>query len=226
MEKYIEDISELNLAEEINRGSCSSIYRLDSLLLFKFFNEDYRDLSDSINLEFLDTISTISSISDLHFVARGIDVYRSSSELFGYTMKEINASKLDEVSDDALVFDIILGFEKLKTDIRRLSDNYVKTEDIGGDNILYNGNMYLLDLDLSLVNKGYVPDELYFLTRQNVFRCVFDRITGCKFKDMVSNDDYFEYCNKIIDFTANAVGYYPKTVSEFKGAYQKTIGLQ
>lgn len=226
MEKYIENINELNLGESINRGSCSNIYRFDTALLFKLFNEDYRDLRESINLEFLETISTISSISDLNFVARGIDIYRSSSELFGYTMKEIDAYKLEDISDDTLIFNLLLGFEGLKEDIRLLSENYVKTEDIGGDNILYNTDMYLLDLDLSVVSKGYVPDELYFLTRRNVFSCLFNRITGCKFKDRIFNDDYFGYFNELVDVTANMVGYYPKTISEFKSAYQKTIGFQ
>ena len=228
MEKYIKGINELNLNGVFNNGSCSKIYRFSPGVLFKLFNDDYRDLRDFINLDFLETISTISSIDDLNFVSKAIDIYRNNYELYGYTMKEIDALPLDDIPLDTLVVDLLLGFENLKFDIRKLADHYVKTEDIGGDNVLYNKNMYLLDLDLSLVDKNYIPDELYWLTRRNIFRCVFNKITGCSFNDKVSNDDYLEYSKRLIDTTANMVGYCPRTICEFKSAYQKvnkkTIG--
>lgn len=221
MEKYIKDINELKLHKLFNSGSCSEIYRVSSDILFKLFNNEYRDLRDAINLEFLETIRTISSIDDLNFVSKAIDIYRSDYQLYGYTMKEIDALGLDALPVDTLVLDLLLGFENLKFDIRKLADNYVKTEDIGGDNILYNKNMFLLDLDLSLVDKNYIPDELYSLTRRSVFRCLFNKITDCSFNDNVLNDDYFEYSKKLIDTTANMIGYYPKTIETFKKAYQK-----
>ena len=76
----------------------------------------------------------------------------------------------EDLADDTLVSDLMLGFDGLKYSVRKLSDNHVKTEDIGGDNILFNGDMYLLDLDLSLVDKRFVPDELYEATRRNIFK--------------------------------------------------------
>ena len=214
-------MSDLNLGEIINGGSCSDIYNFSPGVLFKAFNDDYRDLNDSINLEFLDTIKTISSISNLDFTVKAIDIYRSRFELFGYTMEEINALKFEDLSDEILVFDVILAFERLKSDIRKLSDYYVKTEDIGGDNILYNGNMYLLDLDLSLVDKRYVPDELYQNTRKNIFKCLFYRLTGSGFDGNVLNDDYVEYINRVLDDSSNVAGVEPKTIGEFKRVYQK-----
>ena len=121
MEKYIESISELNLGKVINGGSCGSIYNFAPGVLFKMFNEDYRDLEDSINLEFLDTIKTISSIDYLPFVVRALDIYRSDSEVFGYTMNEIVADQLDFVSDSVLVSDFVLGFERLKKKYKNIS---------------------------------------------------------------------------------------------------------
>ena len=81
--------------------------------------------------------------------------------------------------------------------------------------------MYLLDLDLSLVDKRYVPDELYQETRRCVFKSVFYRMTGEVFKGRVLNDDYLGYVNEVIDNSSNIVGNEPKTIGEFRKVYQK-----
>lgn len=222
MEKYIESIDELNLGKKIGGGSCSEVFYMEPGVLFKRFNEDYADLSDPINVEFFETIKTISGIDYLPFIIRGKDIYRSRDELFGYSMDEVCALELDDISDDTLVTDLMSGFEGLRPGIRNLSDNFVKTEDIGGDNIMFNGNMYLLDLDLSLIDSRYIPDELYEDTRRKVFRSLFKRITGEYYSGNVSNDDYLAYMSDFIDCLSNSSNYQVKTIRDVKKTYKKT----
>ena len=50
MEKYIENVEQLNLGPRVAGGSCSNIYLFSDKLYFKMFNEDYSDLSDPINV--------------------------------------------------------------------------------------------------------------------------------------------------------------------------------
>ena len=221
MERYIESIDEINLGRKIGGGSCSEVFEMEPGVYFKRFCEDYADLSDPINIEFLDTIRTISGIDYLPFVIRGKDIYRSRKELFGYSMDEVLALELEDLSDDTLVSDLILGFDGLKYSVRKLSDNHVKTEDIGGDNILFNGDMYLLDLDLSLVDKRYIPDELYEVTRRNIFRSLFKRVTSCNFTGDVSDDDYAYYMSSIIDRCSNYANRELKTIGEVRSNYPK-----
>ena len=130
--------------------------------------------------------------------------------------------ELDDISDDTLVTDLMSGFEGLKPGIRNLSDNFVKTEDIGGDNIMFNGNMYLLDLDLSLIDSRYIPDELYEETRRKVFRSLFKRITGEYYSGNVSNDDYLAYMSDLVDYLSNSSDYQVKTIGDVKKTYKKT----
>lgn len=222
MEKFINSFDDIKLGRKIGGGSCSEIYEFSGGVYFKKFCEDYCDLTDPINIEFLETIRTISEIDFLPYIIRATDIYRNDMLLFGYTMDEVSGDILDDVSDDVLVFDIMSGFENLKPGIRKLSDNFVKTEDIGGDNILYNGNMYLLDLDLSLVDKRYIPDELYENTRRSVFRSLFKRVTGSNFTDIVKYDEYGHYIEKIVDNCSNCVDFEVKTIEQLKTAYQKT----
>ena len=222
MEKYIESVSELNLGKKIGGGSCSEVFEMDEGIYFKKFNEDYSDLTDPINQEFFEVIKTISGIDYLPFIIRGKDVYRSKDELFGYSMDSVSALELEDVSDDTLVSDLMIGFEGLKVGIRGLSDNFVKTEDIGGDNIMFNGHMYLLDLDLSLVDRRYVPDELYESTRRRVFNSLYNRITGEVFNGNVSNDDYLAYMSSFLEQLSNSSDSSVKSIGDVKKVYKKT----
>lgn len=223
MEKYIESISELKLGRKIGGGSCSEVFYMEPGVLFKRFCDDYTDLNDPINMEFFETIKTISGIDYLPFIIRGKDIYRSRYELFGYSMDEVDALELDDISDDTLVTDLMIGFEGLRPGIRSLSNNFVKTEDIGGDNIMFNGDMYLLDLDLSLVDSRYIPDELYESTRRNVFKSLFKRITGEFYSGNISNDDYLAYMSEFIDSLSNSSNFQVKTIRDVKKTYKKTI---
>lgn len=221
MEKIIDDVSQLNLGRKIGGGSCSEIFEMTPEIYFKKFCEDYVDLCDPINLEFFEVIKTISDIDYLPGIIRAIDIYRGKSHLFGYSMDRVDALELGNIPDSVLISELMDSFERLKPSIRTLSSNFVKTEDIGGDNILFNGNMYLLDLDLSLVDKRYIPDELYEATRRSIFGSLFNRITGYSYSDAVVNDDYVEYINKVINICSNYVNEEISSIGDFKRAYSK-----
>lgn len=113
MDKYVRGIEELNLGKRISGGSCSDIFEFGEKTYFKLFNEDYRDLDDSINVEFYDTISYLSGLKGMRFIVRGDNIYRSSNELFGYSMGVIDARGLNDVSDEKLVDDVFTGFRLL-----------------------------------------------------------------------------------------------------------------
>jgi hypothetical protein len=99
---------------------------------------------------------------------------------------------------------------------------YVKTEDVGGGNILYNGNMYLLDLDLSLVDRRYVPDELYERCLHSVLCSVRGRMFGDeRYNDKVKDGDYLGYFNLFREICSEDIGEDIKTIGQFRGAYQK-----
>ena len=226
MDKYISSIRQLNLGKKINGGSCSSIYEFTSDLYFKYFAEDYRDLSDEINIEFYEVIKHISEITGMPYIVRAKDIYRSQSELFGYSMPIINGVNFRTISDKTYVRDILNGFKPLTKDIRVLSENYVKTEDIGGDNILYNGFMYLLDLDLSLVDKRYIPDELYERTMSSLLCGIKTKLLDDpRYDDKVQVDDWENYFNRLIEISSTILGEETTTISDLKKGYQKVKSI-
>lgn len=98
----------------------------------------------------------------------------------------------------------------------------MKTEDIGGDNILFNGFMYLLDLDLSLVDKRYIPDELYERCVNSVLCGVRSKLLGeARYGDVVSPDECDEYFDNLREMCSDALGRNVKTIGEMRTGYQK-----
>ena len=222
MEKFIGGIDDLNLGRNVAGGSCSGIYEFGEDSYFKMFDEDYWDLSDSINMEFYTTIKTLSEISGMPFIIRGKDIYRSEEQLFGYSMPIVDALELHSVSDDVLIEEIFKGFYFLRKDIRVLAENYVKTEDVGGDNILSNGSMYLLDLDLSLIDRNCLPSELYDRCVNSVLCGIRGRIFGDeRYQDKVSGDSCDEYLENWREVCSEALGRDAKTISDMREGYSK-----
>lgn len=226
MDKYISSIDELNLGKKINSGSCSSIHEFTPGLYFKRVEEDYQDLTDEINIEFYEVIKHLSEIAGMPYVVRAKDIYRSQRELFGYSMPIIQAQSFRTISDEVLVRDVLNGFKPLTKDIRVLADNHVKTEDVGGDNILYNGFMYLLDLDLSLVDKRYIPDELYERTMGSVLCGIKEKVLGdSRYDDAVNVEDWENYLNKFIEMSSTVLGEEVRTIKDMQKGYQKVKSL-
>ena len=222
MDKYISSINELNLGKKINGGSCSDIYEFTPSFYFKKFTEDYEDLTDEINIEFYETIKYLSEIKGMPYIVTAQDIYRSQESLFGYSMRIIAAKNFRTISDETHVRDILNGFKPLRKDVRVLSENHVKTEDIGGDNILYNGFMYLIDLDLSLVDKRYIPDELYERTMNSLFCGIKTKLLDDpRYNDTVQVDDWENYFNRFVEMSSTVLGEETTTINDLKRGYQK-----
>ena len=226
MEKYISNINELNLGNKIAGGSCSDIFEFGQGKYFKRFLSDYQDLTDPINIEFYEVIKYLSELKGMPLIIRGEDIFRSKDKLFGYSMPIINAQELIKLSNDVLVDDILEGFRLLEPDVRTLADNFVKTEDVGGGNILFNGKMYLLDLDLSLVDKRYIPDELYHRTINSLLCSIRQKLLDdARFDDVVSPEKSNEYLQRLKEICSTALNQEVKTISEMKHGYQKVKSL-
>lgn len=222
MDKYIRGIEELNLGRRIGGGSCSNIYEFEKDTYFKEFDEEYRDLSDPINVEFYETISGLSSIKGMPFIIRAIDIYRSLDEIFGYDMPSVAAIELQSISDGVFVNDLFNSFLMLRKDLWVLAENFVKTEDVGGGNILYNGNMYLIDLDLSLIDPRYIPEELYCRSVNSVLGGIRECVLGDKkFGDVVKPENCEGYLYHLKDICAYGLGRKVSTIGDMRQGYQK-----
>ena len=222
MDKYISSIDKLNLGKIINSGSCSDIHQFIPNFYFKKFKSDYQDIKDPLNAELLEVLRYLSELKNMPYIVRAKDIYLSPTTLFGYSMPKIEAKSLDDIEDNILVSDLLTSFSLLSQDVYTLSKHYVKTEDIGTNNLLYNGLMYMIDLDLSLVDKRYIPDELYERTMYSLIYSLNKvLLDDYRYSDKINVNDWENYYKYLRELSSTELNQEAETIFEMKRGYQK-----
>ena len=107
-----------------------------------------------------------------------LDIFCTSKELYGYTSKIMPGVPIDSLPPNTELRLIKESLKSIKSDIRKLANQGIKTEDIGGDNILFSDHMSIIDLDLSLVAKTASPDYLYTRTMNQILKSTIHTLIG------------------------------------------------
>lgn len=235
MSKIISSLSGLNLTTPVNGGSCSKIYKVAPDEYFKLLNEDYRDLSEPENVEVLETLLELQQVASPS-LATPVTIYSSKDVLFGYTSKIMPGLSLEDLPENTRLFLIREALKGIKPEIRNLALQGIKTEDIGGDNILLSDHMSIIDLELSLVAKDESPDYLYSKTMNQILNSTIYNSIGPKasnniqtseiasLKEALRNgesDSFEELFDLMVTELENASNREIKTIGESKKAYQK-----
>lgn len=174
MQTIVNSLSDLNLAEKdiVAKGSCSTIYQYNPDEYLKVLNEDYHSLQAKENHEVLNTLERLSQITTTPSIATPTNIFRSSEELYGYTSKIMPGTILEELPRDTKINVIKNALNTIKNEVRTLSEYHIKTEDIGGDNILFSDRIHLIDLELSLVDEDTDEEILYRRTMRSILNSI------------------------------------------------------
>lgn len=236
MSRIVNSLEGLDLKSPIFAGSCSKIYKVANDEYFKLLNEDYRDLHEPENKEVLETLIELQQISDAPSLALPITIYCSEDNLFGYTSKIMPGLSLDDLPEDTSISLISHALETIKPEVRELSKHGIKTEDIGGDNILFSDHMSLIDLELSLVSKDASSDYLYTRTMNQILNSTISATVGSKVEESIStstmfsfknalktgeSDNFEQFFDLVIHELEVSSGKTIKTLGESKTAFQK-----
>ena len=235
MSKIISSISGLNLTTPINGGSCSKIYKVAPDEYFKLLNEDYRDLYEPENVEVLETLLELQQVKTPS-LAIPVTIYWSKEQLFGYTSKIMPGISLEELPENTKLSLIRDSLKGIKPEIKELAKQGIKTEDIGGDNILLSDHMSIIDLELSLVAKDASSDYLYSKTMNQILNSTILNSIGSKvannfqtaeiiaLRESLRNgesDNFEQLFDLMITELENTSNQEIKTIGESKKAYQK-----
>ena len=235
MSKIINSLAGLDLKTQVNGGSCSKIYKVSPTKYFKLLNEDYRDLSEPENKEVLETLLELQQVSSPS-LATPVTIYCTKDSLFGYTSQIMPGTSLEELSKNTSLSLIRNSLSKIKPEIRALARQGIKTEDIGGDNILLSDHMSIIDLELSLVSKEATPDYLYLRTMNQILNSTLYNTVGTNIDKTLGttqitslrealksgqSDNFEQLFELIIKELENSSGKEIKTIGERRIAYQK-----
>ena len=180
MQTIINSLADLKLQDKniVARGSCSTIYSYNEEEYFKLLAEEYYSLAEKENQEVLYTLEELSKITNVPSIAVPRNIFRSPKKLYGYTSKIMPGVSLEKIPKDTKVEKLKEALNKIKKEVRILSQHHIKTEDIGGDNILFSDHISLIDLELSLVDEETEVNVLYRKTMRSILNSVITNSFG------------------------------------------------
>ena len=127
-------------------------------------------------------------------------IYTNGDYTLGYTMDYIHAYNLELIQLDFSLSDFIIALDRLKEDLKRLTENGIVICDVNSRNILYDGKFHVIDTDLFTTeeksgfnpegNEKYLSEYLYYYVTEENNRYEFDDL-------LFSNDELYYVDKKI-----------------------------
>jgi len=169
---------ELHLPDkEFNHGFLGVIYLYGKNTLFK-------DLRGSGYITILDKLM---NIKDTKYLVLPKDIYIDSEDVIGYTMKRIYGTSLDKVNLDTDVSILLNRFRLLLKDIYILSKNNLVNPDFSPKNILFDGYMYGIDFDNSVILTSV--EEAYHIMSFDIFTVLLNYFINYNYHFIKENND-------------------------------------
>lgn len=184
----VKNISELNLPKkEFNHGYRGIIYEYGKNILFK-------DLQGS---GYIDILEILMELKNTKYLVLPKDIYVNDIDVIGYTMKRINGNTLDNTPLDTEVSLILNRFRLLLKDIYILSKNYLVNPDFSSDNILFDGNLYGIDFDSSIIHSSIL--ENYHIMSFDIFTILLNYFTNYQYSFIKKDNRLNNIYNSLSD---------------------------
>lgn len=202
--KEIKGITKL---EFIDAGYWANVYKSEHGVI-KLYN------AKRIPKQIKENIIYLSEYENNSFIFPDELLYDKMHRLRAYTMEEIKGQKLSDLVNfgrfNISLEDLLLKYEILKNDVFTLSKNRIRIMDFTPDNILFDGDFKIVDLDFYRKDKISTIKELYKDNLSNVSAELLGIVTGynrqvntlmsINLDDYKGKEDYFEkYIDSVND---------------------------
>ena len=169
---YINDIGIKKVLCHTNMGN--TIYILNNGQKYKEFSEDYRDLNDSINKEFQESLLSQTEEYGHSIISYPEVVISSSKELYGIVGNYEEGIPLLEIDPITSIDKLLSLIEKLEEGIKDISTKGWNLEDLHEENILINSDsntlpIRIIDTDYHVLQLHKDRIELYRTNMKRIF---------------------------------------------------------
>ena len=176
---YIKDIGIKKVLCHTNMGN--TIYILNNGQKYKEFGEDYRDLSDSINREFQESLIQQTEYYGHSIISYPELVISSSKELFGIVGTFEEGIPLLEIGPLTKIEYLLTLLDKLEEGTKDISLKGWNLEDLHEENILINSvskkiPIRIIDTDYHVLQKEKDKLELYRTNIKRLFNAIITSI--------------------------------------------------
>lgn len=147
----VDGIEDIKYSDKmVNKGSFGEIYPFSDDTYFKKLNRSQMSLCLLDNQIRLEILTDLMNLKGTKYLILPKDIYVTEECLLGYTSLIKKAKSIRDMSLDSNYGDVIKAFKLLCKDIAILADMNIFDCYFNQNNILFDGKMYLLDLDQSI----------------------------------------------------------------------------
>ena len=192
---YIKNIGIRKVLCHTNMGN--TIYILNNGQKYKEFSEDYRDLSDSINREFQESLYQQTEYNGHSLISYPEIVISSSKELFGIVGTFEEGIPLLEIDPLTKIDYLLTLLDKLEQGTKDISLKGWNLEDLHEENILINPvsktlPIRIIDTDYHVLQKEKDKLELYRTNIKRIFNAIITSILPSLGKSDILKDKDIE----------------------------------
>lgn len=193
---YIKNIGIKKVLCHTNMGN--TIYILNNGQKYKEFGEDYRDLSDSINREFQESLLQQTEEYGNSIISYPELVIASEQELFGIVGTFEEGTQLLEIDPLTKIDYLLTLLDKLEQGTKDISLRGWNLEDLHEENILINPlsqthPIRIIDTDYHVLQKEKDSLELYRLNIKRIFSAITTSIIPSIGKSNILRDKDVEH---------------------------------
>ncbi len=192
---YINEIGIKQVLCHTNMGN--TIYILNNGQKYKEFCEDYRDLNDSINREFQESLLQQTEYYGHSIISYPELVIATQQELFGIVGTFEQGIPLLEIDPLTKIDYLLTLLEKLEQGTKDISLNGWNLEDLHEENILINPvskkiPIKIIDTDYHILQKEKDKLELYRTNIKRIFKAIITSILPSLGKSDILKDKDIE----------------------------------
>lgn len=202
-----EEIARIKETKPLGKGSYANLYNYDDKLI-KLFKAPLDSAEKKI-------IKNLAGQKLDYFVFPDELVRCMFRFLIGYTEERIDGITLQKLMillyhnkyKDISINDLVLLYEKLKPSIKEVSKSKVNMFDLHDENIMYNGNLNFIDIDLYYYSKTSFVSSIYKENMNNVGRTLVESISKlnedftCNIENKIKKYRYSEdYLERFVDY--------------------------
>lgn len=203
------DINDYKIKKYVGSGRTAKCYLTEEDDILKIYRKLIinKKLKKCISLEEIIKLNKLDSIN----VVAPSEIILKNDKFIGYKTRYIDAKPISHLKNDVKIKEIVEARKKFMENIYHIGNNYnFSFLDVHDDNILYDGNFYIIDLDLGMFD---LPDSeirnrmdisltiLYALFQERYFELLFtDYKLQVFLTEMMNNNDTFDlFCERLYE---------------------------
>lgn len=189
----------------IGTGTTARCYKLKDGSVLKLFKHNYRAFCLLDKELFKNDLNHFKNITNDTFIGPNKVVLDKNNKINGYIYPYVNGKSFDKLSNNEHFLEVYKNYKQVLIDICKISDEKFSLFDVHPGNIIYDGNIHIIDLDKGFFDNDSSIDFIYKNNCYDVFRSTFGRIYHKKvyeeleFKDKKIDSLYREICTTSID---------------------------